>query len=203
MQTNVSYREINVENPQTGPKTASTLFFVGEWLQYTSGKLAPLTPATKVVGLNLTPVPVTDATTNLITFDGINTTEDRFVMPLANTITYTVTSGVFAVGDIITGSTSGAKAKVIKYTATTHITIVAISGLLVSGEVITATTGSGAVGSITGITAIAATNLGQTGDIAADFTSLDVANIGTGTQFVVTQIISANLVEVGVVLLAL
>lgn len=202
METNISYREINVEAPQTGPKTASTAFFVGEWLQYTTGKLAPLAPATAVVGLNLTPVPASSATTDLITFDGINSTEDRFVMPLANTLTYTVTSGVFQVGDIVTGSVSGAVGKVVKYTATTHIVITAISGVFQSGDVITGSI-SGAVGGVTAVTAIAATNIGQTADIAADSTSLDVVTIGSGTQFKITKIISATQVEVAVVLLSL
>lgn len=202
MYTKISHRSINIENMQTGPKTASTAFFLGEWLQYTSGLLAPLTPATAVVGLNLTPVPVTDATTALITFDGINATEDRFNMPLANTITYTVTSGVFQVGDIVTGATSGATGKVIKYTATTHIVIQPIAGIFVVGENITGSI-SAAVGVVTAVNAIASTNIGQTADIAADFTSLDVATIGTGTQFKITKIISPTLVEVAVVLLSL
>ncbi len=202
MDTTVSYREINVENCQTGPKTDSVLFFPGEWLMYDSGLLAPLTPTDKVVGLCLTSVPASDATNDLITFDGVNSTEDRFVMPVANTITYTVTSGVFAVGDVVTGSTSGAKAKVIKYTATTHIVVVAISGVFAVGETITGAT-SGAVGVVSALTAVAAADIGQTADISADFTSLDVATVGSGTQFVITQIISATLVEVAVVLLAL
>jgi hypothetical protein len=202
MDNSVSYRSINVENPQTAPKTASTAFFNGEWLKYASGKLAPLTPTVAVVGLCLTKVPVTDATTSEITYDGISSSDDRWTMPVANTLVYTVTSGVFQVGDIVTGSTSGAKAKVIKYTATTTIVIVAISGVFTPGETITGSV-SGALGVVSSVTvATTATNLGQKADIAADFTSLDVATIGSGTQFVITRIMSATQVEVAVVLLA-
>jgi hypothetical protein len=144
MDTKVSYRNLGIENPQNGPKTASTAFILGEWLQFTSGLLAPLAPATAIVGLNLTPVLATDATTDLITFDGINSTEDRFVMPVNGTIVNPVTA-----------------------------------------------VGSGA-------------------DIYSDSISLDATTIGTGTQFVITQVIKAvadaygpALVEVAVKLLAL
>lgn len=202
METNVSYREINIENSQTGPKTASTLFFVGEWLKYASGKLAPLTPTVAVVGLNLTPVPASSATTDLITFDGINTTEDRFVMPLVNTLVYTGLTGTFAAGETVTGGTSGAKGKIVSDNGTTTMHIQGISGVFTVGETITGGT-SGATGVVSTITAIAATDIGRSADIAGDFTSLEVGNLGTGTQFKVTKIISAFQVEVAVVLLSL
>ena len=197
-----SYRALGIENPQTGPKTASTLFQAGEWLEYSSGLLLPLAPATGVVGLNLTPVPSTDATTNLITFDGINSTEDRFTMPLANKITYTVVTGVFQVGDIVTGGTSGAKGKVVKYTATTHIWVVAYSGVFSVGETITGSV-STATGTVGAVTAIASSNIGQSADIAGDSISLDVDNIGSGTQFTITKVISSTRVEVAVTKLLL
>ena len=144
MDTEVTYRELGIENSQTGPKTASVAFVIGEWLEYASGFLAPLAPATPVVGLNLTPVPATDATNDLITFDGVNSTEDRFVMPVNGTIVNPVKA-----------------------------------------------VGSGA-------------------DVFSDSISLDATTIGTGTQFVITQVIKAvadayglALVEVAVKLLAL
>lgn len=81
--TNASQRNINVENPQVAAKASSTAFDLGMWLEYDgSGHIQPLAATDKVVGLCLTSVPVTDATNALITYDGINSTEDRFLMPV-------------------------------------------------------------------------------------------------------------------------
>lgn len=201
METNVSFREINVENPQTAPKTASLLFFVGEWLQYTTGKLAALTPATPVVGLNLTPVPASSTTTDLITFDGINSTEDRFVCPVVNTITVGLITGVFVVGELVIGGTSGAIGKIVSL-APGIVRVQAISGTFVALETITGQT-SGATAPVIGTTSLASTDIGRLVDVASDSTSMDVFTIGSGTQFKITKIISQTLVEVAVILLSL
>ncbi len=204
METNVSYREINVENPQTGPKTPSTAYFPGMWLHYHTGLLAPLPPDVSVAGLNLTPVPATDASQALITFDGINSTEDRFVMPLANTLVYTGLTGTFVVGEIVIGSTSGARGKVIADNGSTTMVIQGLTGVFVPGETITGQT-SGATATVSTITAIAQTDIGKRAMIAADFTSLDVFTISfaSNNQFVITKVISAFQVEVAVRRLAL
>lgn len=79
-------RAINVENPQTAPKVASTPMAVGIFLEYDgAGAVQPLTPTSEVVGLNLCPIAATDpdyASNKLITYDGINQSEDRFQMPV-------------------------------------------------------------------------------------------------------------------------
>lgn len=89
-------RNINVENPQTAPKIASVAMEVGIWLEYDgAGAVQPLAPTDPVVGLNLCPIYSTDpdfASNKLITYDGINVTEDRFLMP--------VTTGSAAASDI-------------------------------------------------------------------------------------------------------
>lgn len=83
-----STRNINVEQPNTGPKKASTALPVGMWLEYASGFLQPLTASTGVVaGLNLCPIASTDtdyASTKLITYDGVNDEVDRWLMPVTN-----------------------------------------------------------------------------------------------------------------------
>ncbi len=83
--TIASQRNINVENPQTVPKIASTLLTVGMWLQYDgAGAAEPLAPSSPVLGLNLTPVPASDASNDLITYDGIDVTVDRWLMPVTS-----------------------------------------------------------------------------------------------------------------------
>lgn len=81
-------RNINIENPQTGPKVASTALPVGMWLEYSGGFLQPLTPSTGIVaGLNLCPIASTDtdyASNKLITYDGIDDVVDRWLMPVTN-----------------------------------------------------------------------------------------------------------------------
>ena len=206
MDTKVSYRSINIECPQIGPKTGSVALMLGEWLEYSSGLLAPLAPATPVVGLNLTPVPATSVTNDLITFDGVNSTEDRFVMPVANTLVYnTLAVSTFAVGELVfqgaTLLTATAVGQVVADNGSTTMVISPVNGIFTTGSIKGATSGSTAV--FASVTAIASTNIGASADIAADSISLDVSTIGTGTQFVITQIISPTQVEVAVKLLAL
>lgn len=205
MDTKVSYREIDIENSQNGPKTASTVFFVGEWLQYTSGLLAPLTPATPIVGLNLTPVVSTEVgftNTALITFDGVNSTEDRFIMPVATTIAYGTLVGVFTAGEIVLDTTSGAKAVILTDNGATSMVVQIVSGTIFATDNLVGQT-SGATAVVGSVTGVVATNLGVAADIFSDSTSLDATTIGTGTQFVITQIISLGQVEVAAVLLLL
>lgn len=83
-----SQRNINVENPQTGPKVASTELPVGMWLEYSGGFLQPLTPGTGIIeGLNLSPIASTDtdyASNKAITYDGVDDVVDRWLMPVTN-----------------------------------------------------------------------------------------------------------------------
>ncbi len=83
-----SLRNINIENPQTGPKLASTDFAVGMWLEWDgSGFLQPLGGGNVVEGLCLVPITAQDpdyASTKAITYDGIDDTVDRFLMPVTN-----------------------------------------------------------------------------------------------------------------------
>lgn len=83
-------RSINIENPQTAPKAASTVLAAGIWLGYNgSGQVVPLGvgAGNPIVGLNLSPIAATDpdyASTKLITYDGIAQSTDRFEMPVTN-----------------------------------------------------------------------------------------------------------------------
>src|ERR1035437_7537355 len=173
MDTKISYREINIENCQTGPKTASTAFFPGEWLGTASGLLAPLLPTVPVVGLNYQLVPVTDTTTKLITFDGVNSTEDRFVMPVANTMAYnTLAVSTCAVGELVyqgaTLLTATSVGQVIADNGSTTMVIAFVSGVpFTTGGIVGVTSGSTAI--FASVTAVAATDLYVLGDIAADF----------------------------------
>ncbi len=204
MDTKISYREINVECPQTGMKVASTALPVGMWLHVSGFLLNPLVPGETVLGLNLTPVPATDATNDLITYDGINSTEDRFVMPVANTLIYgTLAGGTFAVGDVITGGTSGAQAKVIADNGSTTMSIVAISGVFLPTETID--NGSGVTAIVSSVTSVPSIGGPQRADIAADSISLDMGSLGYSSdlQFQITKVISPTQVEVAVRRLAL
>lgn len=82
-----STRNINVENPQTVPKKASTALAVGVWLEYDgAGGAQLLEPGSHaILGLNLSPIAATDpdySSTKLITYDGVVDTTDRFLMPV-------------------------------------------------------------------------------------------------------------------------
>ncbi len=204
MDTFVSYREINVENPQTGKKIASTALSVGMWLHSSGFLLRPLAPSETVLGLNLTPVPATDASNDLITYDGIDSTVDRFVMPVANTLTYTGLAGTFAVGEIVNGSVSGARAKIIADNGSTEMSIVALSGVFTAGDTITGET-SGATATFSAVTSVPSVGGPQRADIAADSISLDMNTLGYSDtlQFQITKIISPTQVEVAVRRLAL
>lgn len=77
-------RRKSVENVETAPKAASTVFTPGMWLQWNgTGEVEPLTTVDPVAGLCLEPIATTDvdyATTRQIHFDqGIQPT-DRFLM---------------------------------------------------------------------------------------------------------------------------
>ena len=79
-----TFRRKSVPNPETAPKAASTVFNVGDWLQWNgTGEVAPLTTVDPVAGLCLQPIAATDddfASTRQIYFDqGIQPT-DRFLM---------------------------------------------------------------------------------------------------------------------------
>lgn len=82
-----AFRRKSVENVETAPKAASTVFNVGDWLQWNgSGEVEPLTTIDPVAGLCLEPVSASDAdyaTTRQIHMDqGIQPT-DRFLMSVA------------------------------------------------------------------------------------------------------------------------
>ncbi len=128
MNPTASARNLNVENPQTAPKVASTLYTIGMWLEYDgSGAVQPLTPTTPVVGLNLTPVPVTSTTTDLITYDGIDVSADRFLMPV--TAGVAIASMIGSVFDVDTNSygldvsASGTQFTVTKVISTTMVEV--------------------------------------------------------------------------------
>lgn len=207
MDTQVSYREINIENPQTGKKIASTTLPAGMWLHSSGFLLRPLAPAETVYGLNLTPVPATDATNNEITFDGINSTEDRFVMPVANTMIYSGLTGTFAVGELVfegaTLLTATAVGRVIFDNGSTTMSIVGQFGTFGAGT-ITGNT-SGATATFVSITSVPTIGGPQRADIAADSISLDMNTLGFSAdlQFQITRVISAFQVEVAVRRLAL
>jgi len=79
-----SFRRKNIENVETSPKAASTVFKVGDWVQWNgTGEVTPLTTVDPVAGLCLEAVAATDddyATTRQIHIDqGIQPT-DRFIM---------------------------------------------------------------------------------------------------------------------------
>ncbi len=199
-----SSRAINVENPQTGKKIASTALSVGMWLHSSGFLLRPLAPSETVYGLNLTPVPATDASNDLITFDGIDATVDRFIMPVANTLTYTGPSGAFTVGEVVVGSVSNARAVVIADNGSTEMSIVAISGVFTAGDTITGET-SGETATFSSVTSVPSVGGPQRADIAADSISLDMGTLGYSDtlQFQITKVISATEVEVAVRRLAL
>lgn len=77
-------RRKSIENVETAPKAASTVFNVGDWLQWNgTGEVTPLTTVDPVAGLCLEPIATTDSdysSTRQIHFDqGIQPT-DRFLM---------------------------------------------------------------------------------------------------------------------------
>lgn len=131
-----SQRQINVENPQTGPKVASVALPVGMWLEYNAGgTLQPLTPNTGIIaGLNLSPIAATDpdyASNKFITFDGVDDVVDRWLMPVTNgTAAATDVGDVFDVysdsyGLDITGG-AGTQFQVTKFISTTLVEVKAI-----------------------------------------------------------------------------
>ncbi len=207
MDTKASYREINVENPQTGMKVASTALSVGMWLHVSGFLLNPLVPNETVLGLNLTPVPATDASNDLITYDGINSTEDRFVMPVANEMVYSGPTGTFAVGELVfqgaTLQTATAVGLVIADNGTTTMSIVGQSGTFTTGTITGAT--SGATATFVSVTSVPTIGGPQRADIAADSISLDMSTLGFSStlQFQITKVISPFQVEVAVRRLAL
>ncbi len=207
MDTNVSYREINIENPQTVQKVASTALPAGMWL-HVSGFLAnPLAPSETVLGLNMTPVPATDASNDLITYDGINSTEDRWVMPVVNTLEYTGLTDTFEVGELVyqgaTLQTATAVGVVIVDNGSSTMSVKGVSGVFGAGT-ITGNT-SGATATFSSITSVPSIGGPQRADIAADSISLDMNTLGYSSdlQFQITKVISPTQVEVAVRRLAL
>lgn len=130
----MSERHINVENPQTGPKKASTDLPVGMWLEYASGVLQPLTPGTGVIeGLNLSPIASTDpdyASNKDITYDGVDDVVDRWLMPVTSgTADASMIGDVFDVDSNSYGldvSGSGAQFEITKVLSTTLVEVKAI-----------------------------------------------------------------------------
>lgn len=204
-----AYRNINIENPQTQPKKASTLMTVGMWLQFfVSGALGFLEPLVgnttlgtvggsvgTVEGLNLSPALASDATNSPIGYDGIVDTTDRWIMPVVPTdlITYGTLSGTFTAGETVTGGTSGATAKIGVVNGSTSLVVNTIVGTFVAGETIT-----GGSSSATAVVTTAAINtlpntvlfLGAKFNVGPDSISLDGSV--AGTQFQVTKIIGGT-----------
>lgn len=83
----MAFRTKSIENPETAPKAASTVYIVGQWLQWDgSGHVVPLTTVDPVAGLCLQAVPATSpfyTTTDQIYFDGAILSTDRFIMAVA------------------------------------------------------------------------------------------------------------------------
>lgn len=210
MSIKYAYRNINIENPQTQPKKATTLLTVGMWLQFfvsgSTGFLQPLVGNTTlgtqntstqgaVEGLNMSPVPSTDASNDPITYDGIVDTTDRWIMPVVPTdiIAYGSLSGTFTAGELITGGTSGATARISTDNASNSMVINTITGTFVVGETITGgTSAATAVISTVGVNNLpnAVLFLGSKQNAGPDSISLDGAV--AGTQFQVTKIIGGT-----------
>lgn len=209
MSTKYAYRNALIEQPQVQPKKPSTLFSLGMWIQFALGGNAYIEPlignttlgtqntSTQgfVEGLGITPVPATDATSALITYDGIDDTVDRFVMPVipTDTIVYGTLSGTFDAGETITGETSGATAKISTDNGTTTMVVNTIVGTFIAGETITGTTSSAtAVITTVGINTLPNAVLynGSKHNVGPDSISLDGSV--AGTQFQVTKVIGGT-----------
>ena len=58
----MAQRRKNIENIETAPKLASTVFNVGDWVEWAgAGEIQPLAPTSPVAGLCLEPIAATDA----------------------------------------------------------------------------------------------------------------------------------------------
>lgn len=206
MDTKVSYRNLNIEQPQTQPKVASTGYVLGMWIQFDgAGHVEPLVGNTTigtangsagaVEGLCSQFIPSTDTTNALLSYDGIDDTVDRWVMPViaSETITFTVGSGTFTAGETITGGTSGATA-IISNTTAGVLVVHSVVGTFVVGETIAS---GGTNGVILTIAVSASPIAGSIYNAGPDSITLDSSVIGT--QFQVTRVISATLVEVRVI----
>ena len=83
----MAQRRKNIENIETAPKLASTVFNVGDWVEWAgAGEIQPLTPTTPVAGLCLEPIRSTDAdyaSIRQIHIDLAIESNDRFLMPVA------------------------------------------------------------------------------------------------------------------------
>lgn len=104
----MAQRRKEIENIETAPKAASTVYHVGDWLQWDgSGHVVPLTTIDPVAGLCQEPIAATDTdytSTRPIHFDmGIQPT-DRFLMAVG-----TGTAAASMVGSTfdVDGSNSG------------------------------------------------------------------------------------------------
>lgn len=209
-----SLRNLNVEQPQVQPKKASTLFTVGEWIQFdgTISAVKPLIGNTTlgtqnsstqgfVEGLCLSYFPSTDASSDPLNYDGIVDTTDRFLMPVVptNKIVYGTLAGTFTAGETITGGTSGATAKISTDNGSTTMIINTIVGTFVAGETITGGT-SAATAVITTVAVNALPNTvlfnGSKHNVGPDSIQLDGSV--AGTQFQITGVVSNTSVEVRV-----
>jgi hypothetical protein len=78
---------------------ASTVFNIGYWVMSNgSGAFTPLTPTNKIVGLCLENIASTDAnyaSTKLISVDTVDSTIDRFIMPVATGTASAANVGLF------------------------------------------------------------------------------------------------------------
>lgn len=210
-----SKRSINIENPQTQPKKASTTYLVGEWIQFELGGNADVIPLVGnttlgtqntstqgfVEGLCIQPWLSSDTSTSPVSYDGIVDTTDRFTMPVVptNILTFTGGSGTFTAGETITGGTSGATAKISTISGSTLV-INTIIGTFLVGETIT-----GGSSAATGVVATNVVNAlpnaviynGSKHNVGPDHISLDGSV--AGTQFQVTKIMNNTEVEVRVI----
>lgn len=187
-----SHRAILIEQAESGPKTASVVMAVGNWLQWTAGFLANLLPGYPVEGLNQTPIASTDtdyASNKFINYDTIDKDIDRFTMPVTNGVAANAVLG--AKYNVFTDSYG---LDVSTYNTLTFNTLAVstfAAGHTITGGTSSATATISYIGPNNTLVVVPVSGTLIAGETITDGTSSATAKISTyatgGTQFQVVQ----------------
>lgn len=192
-----------IETNDPKAKQASTVFKLGDWVSKsaTAGQVKPALPAEGIIGLCLDKVQATDpnyASNQLIPIDGVSEDVDRFLMDVTGTATAAMINSLFDVDP-----TDASKLDVTAYSTITYGKVNATA--FVVGDTVTGGT-STATGIITGVSATRMVVKTVTGTFQGDEVITGTAGgtgrvltyVTGGSQFEVTQFITASKVEVKV-----
>ncbi len=170
------------------PVTASTALVTDSFVTLTSGQLVPCGTTGIPIGIVKSNV----LSSNTSVFDVMVDTpfeNDDFIMDISETLIYNTLTGDFDEGEIIVGSTSGAKATVFVDNDTTTMTIGAITGTFVVGEIITGQT-SGAFATVGTVATFNATLVGTYVDIDATNSGYVDISVSTTKQVLVISVLT-------------